>query len=617
MAGCTGRPAIDAPFLPGSVAITPIHDVQGSGGASPLAGQTVTIAGIVTGDFQAGDSDVQQELGGFFLQEENPDADPGTSDGLFVADGDTTDIDVAVGDRVSAKGTIVEHFGETRMIASSVTVSGTGAIQATDLRLPAATTFTNSDGLPVADLERYEGMLVTVPQLLFTNDLYNLERFGEIGLSQGGRLYQYTNGSPPDVAGQAAHQRQTAARSLIMDDGQSARNPGHSVFLQPDSGLPRGYSVRSGDSILGLTGNIRYSRGSGASGIEAYRLEPTVHPQILSVNMRAAVPPDPGGSVKVASFNVLNFFTTIDDGQDDCGPSGDFGCRGADSPEEFERQRAKLINTLLLLDADVVGLMELENNDSAALGNLVAGLNAVAGNGTWSYINTGTVGTDAITCGLIFKTASIRPVGAFATLTHAVDARFIDWRNRPAIAQTFAAVANDARFTVVVNHLKSKGSPCNDLDDPDRGDGQGNCNGTRFSAVLALLDWLATDPTGSGDPDILVVGDMNAYLAEDPVTAFERAGYANLPGDVLGEKAYSFVYAGQAGALDHAFASPALAAQVAGIAEWHINADEPPVLDYNLDFGRDAGWFDAAIPFRTSDHDPVIVGLNPEQETGQ
>jgi len=56
---------------------------------------------------------------------------------------------------------------------------------------------------------------------------------------------------------------------------------------------------------------------------------------------------------------------------------------------------------------------------------------------------------------------------------------------------------------------------------------------------------------------------------------------------------------------------PALASQVTGAAAWHINADEPPVLDYNLEFGRDAGLFDAAIPFRASDHDPVVIGLNP------
>ena len=370
--------------------------------------------------------------------------------------------------------------------------------------------------------------------------------------------------------------------------------------------------MRSGDSIQGLTGNIRFGRASRASSIETYRLEPTGYPRFLSVNSRDSTPPDPGGDIKVARFNVLNFFTAIDDGQRRCSPSGNAGCRGADSVEEFERQRAKLLNALLFLDADIVGLMALENNDDVAISNLVDGLNGISGANIWAFVATGSIATDAITVDLIFKTTTVREAGEFATLNSAFDARFNDRRNRPSLAQTFDTFGNDGRFTVVVNHLKSKGSSCDDLDDPDLDDGQGNCNDTRLSAVLAMLDWLATDPTRSGDPDFLVIGDMNAYLAEDPIVAFEHGGYINLLRRVTGHDAYSFVFAGQAGTLDHALASPALASQVTGAAEWYINADESPVLDYNLEFGRDAGLFNGAIPFRASDHDPVIIGLNPQ-----
>ena len=610
LSACGGSPAVTVPPSTGTV-ITAIQAVQGSGGASPLDGKSVTVAGVVTGDFQEGDADEQKNLGGFFLQEETPDADPATSDGIFVYDGSAPAVDVDFGDRVRVAGTVNERFGETQLTASTVTVTGSATTQATVLALPAAATIMNSDGLPVADLERYEGMLVSVAQPLFINDLFNLQRYGEIHLSAGGRLYQFTNGNAPDVAGYTLHQRHAAARSLIVDDGSSLQNPGQIEYLNPSAGMPAGYSVRSGDSVMGLTGNIRYSRGSGASGIEAYRLEPTIHPQILSVNTRVATPADPGGSIKVASFNVLNFFTTIDDGQSICGPSGNAGCRGADSVEEFARQRAKLLHVLLLLDADIVGLMELENNGGMAISNLVDGLNAIAGAGAWSFVNTGIIGTDAITVGLIFKTATVREAGTFAILTSAFDSRFNDQRNRSTLAQTFSAAANSGRITVAVNHLKSKGSSCSDIGDPDLNDGQGNCNVTRTNAVLAMIDWLATDPTASMDPDFLIIGDMNAYLAEDPVVAFENAGYTNLLDSVIGQGAYSFVFSGQAGTLDHAFASTALAGQVTGVAAWHINADEPPMLDYNLEFGRDAGLFDATNPFRASDHDPVIIGLNP------
>jgi hypothetical protein len=359
------------------------------------------------------------------------------------------------------------------------------------------------------------------------------------------------------------------------------------------------------------TGNIRFSRGAGNSGMEAYRLVPTNEPEFLSRNPRMKTPPDTGGTVTVASFNVLNYFTTIDTGQNTCGPAGGMNCRGAGSDAEFERQHVKIINTLLVLDADIVGLMELENNGSDSLQSIVDGLNAEVGAGTWEFIATGNIGTDAIRVGLIYKANVVVPAGNFALLNSSVDSRFNDRKNRPALAQSFDVLNGGGRFTVAVNHLKSKGSDCDDVGDPNRADGQGNCSRTRTQAATALGDWLHADPTRSGDPDILIIGDLNSYLQEDPLQALENAGFVNLLDASVGSEAYSFVFGGQAGALDHAFASRALATRVSGVAEWHINADEAPLIDYNLDFGRDAGLFDDATPFRASDHDPIIVGINP------
>ena len=84
-------------------------------------------------------------------------------------------------------------------------------------------------------------------------------------------------------------------------------------------------------------------------------------------------------------------------------------------------------------------------------------------------------------------------------------------------------LATGGRFTVAVNHLKSKGSACDGVGDPDAGDGQGNCNLTRTAAAQALVDWLATDPTGSGDTDFLILGDLNSYAKEDPIDAIRPA----------------------------------------------------------------------------------------------
>lgn len=589
--------------------VTPIHAIQGSGAASLMVGQSVIVSGVVTGDFQDADSDTQNNLGGFFIQEEIPDNDALTSNGIFVYDKDSKSGDVRVGNTVTVFGVVEERFGETQIAASRIEITGQGIVRATELKLPVAETAVNSDGQIIANLEAYEGMLVTLPQSLTVSGLYGLARYGEIILSQGGRLMQYTNSNAPDVVNFALHQRDSALRSLVLDDGSSRQNISPVRFLMPEETHSSSFSLRVGDEVTGLTGVIRYSRSSGKSGTQTYRLMPVTQPRFESVNKRPD-PPLVGGSVRVMSFNALNYFTTIDNGQNNCGPEHNLGCRGADSADEYDRQRAKTIHTILAAEAHIVGLMEVENNPQASLQSIVEGLNSKTGEPVWSYVDTGVIGTDAIRVGLIYDASVVSPVGQFALLDSSVDPRFLDTKNRQTLAQTFSAKGNNGRFTVAVNHLKSKGSNCDSIGDPDIGDGQGNCNMTRTSAAAALADWLAKDPTGSGDSDVLVIGDMNAYLREDPVRALVEAGYENILQTFVGEEAYSFVFRGQSGALDHAFASGTLVRQITGVSEWHINADESPLLDYNLDFGREDTLFDPASPFRASDHDPVMIGLN-------
>ena len=601
-----------APALPPPIDanIATISEVQGNGNVSPMLGQRVKITGIVTGDFQQGDADTGRNLGGFFMQMAIGDGDPATSDGIFVFDRNSAINNVVITQSVEVTGTVTENFFETQIIADSVRVVGSGAIQPTDLSFP-ATTIANSDGILIADFERFEGMFVGLADPATISDVFNLERYGELTLSSTDRLYQFTNSNAPDMAGYGAHKEDVASRSLILDDGLSLQNPDDIHYLKPIASNSADYSVRVGDTVAIAGGNIRFSRGSGGSGKESFRLEPAFDPLFVSQNVRNSVSPDPGGNVKVASFNVLNYFTTIDNGQNNCGPDADMGCRGADSTLEFSRQHQKTVSTLLALDADVVGLMELENNGGVALQSIVDAMNVVVGNGDWASIETGVIGGDAITVGLIYRTSVVQPAGTFAVLTSMSDSRFNDRRNRPALAQTFDAVSDGGRFTVAVNHLKSKGSSCDDSGDPNLNDGQGNCNQTRTDAAAALAEWLTDDPTGSGDPDVLIMGDLNAYLREDPLTTLENAGFENLLETRLGTDAYSYVFYGQAGALDHALVSSSLSGRVTGVGEWHINADEPPLFDYNLEAGRSADLFDPNSPFRASDHDPVIVGINP------
>jgi predicted extracellular nuclease len=368
--------------------------------------------------------------------------------------------------------------------------------------------------------------------------------------------------------------------------------------------------LRTGDSVSSLIGALGFGFGN-------YRLQPTAEVNFVRENDRPVGPPDVGGSLlTVAGFNVLNYFTTLDDSGPICGPDGDQGCRGADNAVEFDRQKAKLVAALTTLDADVVGLIELENAaDDTPIADLVEGLNAVAGAGTYAYIPTSAIGTDAIRQGLVYKPSTVTPVGGFEVLDSSIDPDFLDQLNRPVLAQTFEENISGERFTVAVNHLKSKGSDCNDEGDPDTGDGQGNCNLTRTDGAQALVDWLATDPTGSGDPDFLIVGDLNAYAMEDPVMVIEGGGYVDLIKDFVGagfaDGAYSFNFQGQSGYLDHALSSAAMTPQVSGTTHWHINSDEPRGLDYN-DFNQ-PGLFNPD-EFRASDHDAIVVSLLPDED---
>ena len=189
---------------------------------------------------------------------------------------------------------------------------------------------------------------------------------------------------------------------------------------------------------------------------------------------------------------------------------------------------------------------------------------------------------------------------------------FLHDLNRPVLAQSFRDNYNtDFTFTVAVNHFKSKGANCDAIGDPDTGDGAGNCNLTRKAAAAALVDWLATDPTASGADKALILGDLNSYDKEDPIDVILAGEDVDLVNSFLGEDAYGYVFGGQTGYLDHALASSTLNADVTGLTIWHINADEPDLIDYDTRFKKPAQ--DAIYEpdaYRSSDHDPVIVGLD-------
>ncbi|MFI7047791.1 ExeM/NucH family extracellular endonuclease [Streptosporangium sandarakinum] len=528
-----------------------IAEVQGSGDVSPLAGKTVRVEGVVTGDFQGAD-----QLGGFFLQDPTPDDDPATSDGLY-AYARASLKDVKPGDRVLVTGKVVEYNGWTELSpVTAVDVCGTGSVQPApqDLPLPEGKTF-----------EPLESMLVTFPEKLTLTDHYNLGRYGEVTVSAEGRVFQPTDRPGADPA-------RDARRSLLVDDGSTKENPAVIPYTDPQV-------VRLGDTATGVTGVLGY-------GFGVYRLQPTAPIEFARTDPRQAEPSPVRGNVKVASFNTLNWFTTLKS-------------RGATTAVEQRRQLAKLVAALKGMDADVVGLMEVQNNGQTAVQALVDALNAEVGAGTYAALAHPNPGTDLIHVTAIYKPARLKPVGPALSSTDPV-------YRRPPLIQTFRRVQGGQPFTLIVNHFKSKGC---DEDatgpDADTGDGQGCYNGERIrqaKATLALIDSLDL-------PNPLVLGDLNAYGEEDPIHTLEAGKLASVTKKFIPETdRYSYLYNGMLGELDHALAGKSLLKRVTGATIWHINSDESRMLDYNTEYNPPSLYRPDA--FRSSDHDPVIIGLD-------
>jgi len=594
-----------------SAADTPIYSLQGSGSTSPFINQAITTTGVVT----------KLNNNGFFIQDLTGDGDTATSDGIFVF---STTYTPAVGSLVRVAGTVVEFnvgaSGNTDTSTkplteissvSAVTVLGTGysiTPLTVALPLPAGETF-----------EKYEGMLVRFTDTLTVQQNYFEARYGQLTLGAGGRHETVTNRYRPGTSQALALADLQARSRILLDDGSSLQNRNPTPYIG-SNGVPR-----AGDTIASITGVIDYGLATASNtGLGLYRIHPTEAPVITVANPRPAAPAAVGGNVRLGSMNVLNFFTTFTNGATADGQTGQgctlgsttsaSNCRGANNITEFNRQRAKIVQALAGLNADAVGLMEIQNNSTVAAQNLVDALNAQVGAGTYAVVPDpapGT-GTDAIRVAMIYKPAKLSRVGASTSDPAAIN-------NRPPFAQTFAA-ANGEKFTLVVNHLKSKSScpGSGDADAPgnlDTGDGQGCWNAQRVQQAQQLRTFVAQLQSTSGSNDVLLVGDFNAYAQEDPIYDLISSGYIDQEGR-FSTLAYSYVFDGTAGRLDHGITTATLSAKVAGATHWHIDADESLAQDYNLEFKQPAcstcapDPYDGTVPFRASDHDPALLGLN-------
>ena len=569
----------------------PIAEIQGDGAVSPELNQQVTVKGVVSGVFtQAGG------LGGFFIQSLQPDNNPKTSEGLFIY---TAQWQPALkpGDVLMVSGQVSEMYDLTQLRAVSK-IKKCAQNQA----LPKPKTIE----LPFDDfnLETVENMRVEVRGAVIT-DVYQYLKYGEVTVSSE-RLFSTTTLVEPGLAVKPLTVSQTRDQ-LVIDDGrlQAYARP-FSVGRNGKMSVSAENPIRTGYTVDTI-GVLNYVFGQ-------YKLQPTepikISPQS---NFRVSQPDRPAGDFTVATFNMENWFTDLNDGSDRCGNIVGMGCRGAKNQHEQQRQLQKLVAVINQLDTAVIGLQELQNNQQQSIKSLVDALNQSAQSEKWRYIDAGQLGQDVIKVGLIYQPDQLRPAGNYALLNRDTLADFEDHRNRVVLAQTFKHLRSEQLITVASLHLKSKGCRDAEGDNLAQKDGQGCYNPTRTRAAQQIAHWMNQDPTGMGAEMRLIVGDFNSYQKEDPIKVFEQAGYINLAREYLGVENWTTSYRGKVGSLDYIMVNKTFAQKATGVTQWHINSDEIRDFNYRTSplaegIERPQNFYHIS-PFSSSDHDPVMAGF--------
>lgn len=562
--------------------LTQIYDIQGDGPASPLVGSQVTTRGVVTGSLLNGDA-----VEGYYLQATPGDGDPFTSDALFIY---TTE-KLPIGKLIQVKGEVVEQYGVTSLLEldelEDCNIEVT--VPMVDVLIESGT----------ENLEQYESMLVNIegPLQIVQND--NLLFYGELGVSLS-RPFTKTNFEVGESIGGSGKPL------FLIDDGNYAKNPSDVPLFDSVGG-----KHRVGTKLTSLTGIVGYGYGS-------YRVHPITGPVFEDTNPRIPPPGPLEDGIRVVGFNVLNYFTTLS-GQSICGPNRNRDCRGTADMDSFNRHREKLVTTLSALNADIVGLVEMENTDGAAVKDLITGLNEAVGEETYEAVSLPSPGTDVIRVELIYKPEKVHVLGTAHMTTPSEDPAYNAFK-RPALAQTFETDEDGSRITVVVNHFKSKGSCPKEQEDPENVDkGQGCWNSLRTQQARQLNKFIERVKEQDGSEHVLIIGDLNAYGGEDPIRELKSTGFVDLIEDRLPPtERYSYysTHAGNAyGYLDHALASPGLAEKVHRLSIWHTNSDEPATLKHSH-YKYQPRWHDRSA-YGASDHDPVVVDIYPFNQTGQ
>ncbi|MDO5696615.1 MAG: ExeM/NucH family extracellular endonuclease [Dermatophilus congolensis] len=583
-----------------------ISAIQGTGSSTPVAGKQVTTRGVVTAAYPTGG------FRGVYIQTPGSGgvakAAGAASDGIFVFSDDAA-AQLKAGECVNVTGTANEYNGLTQLSTATFTkVADCAPVKPTELAT-----------LPAGDAakEAYEGMLVLPKGTYTITNNYALNQYGQIGLAVGDKpLYQATEVVPPAEA--AAYEAQNAAKYITLDDGSSwnyltnatAKNtplPYLSAAEPHRTGSPVTFTK---PVILDYRFQWNYQPTGQVIGADS-----PVDP-LATVNDREATVPSVGGNIQIAAFNVLNYFNDLGKDEANCKaytdkngtPVAANNCqvRGAFSEQAFTDQKAKLISAINGTQAEVVGLMEIENSAGlsyvkhdrdAALADLVTGLNKAAGRTRWAYVASPDVvppNEDVIRTAFIFEPSAVHLLGD--SQIH-LDAAFANARYP--LAQKFKARQTGKPFVAIVNHFKSKGSGADD------GTGQGLSNPSREAQARALTSWAASAYKNEA---VFLMGDFNAYSKETPIQIMEKAGYTNTAKKYEPNSA-TYQFSGRLGSLDHILANPAAMKLVTGAKVWDINGDESIAFQYSR---RNYNVVDFHRPdqFASSDHDAVVVGLN-------
>ncbi|UXI00077.1 ExeM/NucH family extracellular endonuclease [Photobacterium sp. TY1-4] len=554
-----------------------IGEVQGTGYRSPLIADGKFISDTeyqIEGVVSAVGSSLMK---GFYLyQSDNNEL---TSDGVFVATEAFVD-ESLVGKTVCVIGKVEEAYGLTQILPTDdqwEVKEDAPVPSAVELvRIPA-------DGENFrATLERHEGMKVRLPKDMDSSqqgdqDMRVSRTFSyDYDSRRDNMVLAYTrpNMQPNQqhVAGSVESQLQASQNKnyrLFVDSDKKA--PSGEIPYYPDFNTkPHSNYIRVNDSIVGLEGMITYSYGD-------FRLVPTN--EITSKNITRNTPrtssPELNDEttfeqfpIRIATQNVLNFFNSPYGGADN--QHGDN--RGAESEIEYIKQKDKIVEAVYGLNADIIGLMEIENNgfgDYSAITELVNAVNEKYTDDRYSarhyknsvenkYVFVGfdsdgnallddldAIGGDAISSGLLYRPSKVTlefskvipmPYQKAPMITDENGAAIVDSKGeiresgknyqRDTVAATFWVNNTGKKLTVAVNHLKSKGSTCWEdwqgwekwdnfdpaKDDVKDDDFQGSCENFRVAAA----DHLGKEMAKIGG-DRVVMGDMNSYAQEDPM----------------------------------------------------------------------------------------------------